>query len=74
MDIERWHKHILRPLLDGEEPTANPDELGGLALLAADTDRTQDYVFESVKSLATLGEIADTLREVFGKFDEVLVT
>jgi len=49
MDIERWHKDVLEPLLEGHEPTADVDALGGLALLAADTDRTQEYVFESAK-------------------------
>jgi len=67
MDIERWHKHILRPLLDGEEPTANPDELGGLALLAADTDRTQDYVFESVK----LPEVRGASRQLDDKNEQI---
>jgi hypothetical protein len=49
MDTERWRREILEPLLEGREPTVNVDALGGLALLAADTDRTQDYVFESAK-------------------------
>ncbi|MEJ5312383.1 MAG: hypothetical protein WHX52_21675 [Anaerolineae bacterium] len=49
MDIAQWHAHVLRPLLDGQPLTANVEELGGLALLAADTDRTQDYVFESAR-------------------------
>lgn len=49
MDIEQWRIHVLQPLLEGRQPTADPDALGGLALLAADTDRTQDYIFESPK-------------------------
>jgi hypothetical protein len=49
MDLEQWRKDVLQPLLSAEQPTADLDELGGLALLAADTDRTQDYVFESAK-------------------------
>jgi len=49
MDIEQWRTHVLEPLLKGQEPTADVEALGGLALLAADTDRTQDYVFESAK-------------------------
>jgi CRISPR-associated protein Cmr2 len=49
MDIEQWRIHVLEPLRKGELPTADVDALGGLALLAADTDRTQDYVFESAK-------------------------
>lgn len=49
MDIERWHRHVLKPLIEGREPTADVEALGGLALLVADTDRTQDYVFESTR-------------------------
>ena len=67
MDIERWREDVLRPLLDGEEPTANPDELGGLALLAADTDRTQDYVFESAK----LPEVRGASRQLDDKNEQI---
>lgn len=49
MDIEQWHQHVLKPLIEGQTPTDDVDALGGLALLAADTDRTQDYVFESTR-------------------------
>lgn len=49
MDIERWRQHVLEPLLAGHTPTSDAGTLGGLALLAADTDRTQSYVFESAK-------------------------
>jgi len=49
MDTEQWRKEVLEPLLEGREPTADVDALGGLALLVADTDRTQDYVFESTR-------------------------
>ncbi|HUX76063.1 MAG TPA: hypothetical protein VMY40_05410 [Anaerolineae bacterium] len=63
MDIERWRQHVLEPLLEGHEPTADADALGGLALLAADTDRTQDYVFESAKLPEVRGasHLLDTL-------------
>lgn len=50
MDIEQWHQHVLAPLLEGRSPAAEDvDALGGLALLAADADRTQDFVFESTR-------------------------
>lgn len=75
MDIERWRKEVLEPLLEGRGPTADVDTLGGLALLAADTDRTQDYVFESAKLPEVRGasrqldelneQIAKMIRQVF---------
>ena len=50
MDIEQWYEQVLEPLIEGQEPTTEDvDALGGLAILSADTDRTQDYVFESTR-------------------------
>ncbi len=45
-----WYKYVLQPLLKGERPTDETvQQYGGLALLATDADRSQDYVFESIK-------------------------
>lgn len=49
---EQWNKwcdHVLRPMIEGRQPDADVESLGGVALLSADTDRTQEYVFESSK-------------------------
>jgi methylmalonyl-CoA mutase N-terminal domain/subunit len=32
------------------------------------------YLFEAVKTYATVGEICDALREVFGTYEEVAIT
>ena len=32
------------------------------------------YIYEAVKAYATLGEICDALRDVFGTYEEVAVT
>jgi len=32
------------------------------------------YLFDAVKSYATLGEICDAMREVFGTYEEVAIT
>jgi methylmalonyl-CoA mutase N-terminal domain/subunit len=32
------------------------------------------FIYDAVKAYATLGEICDTLREVFGTFEEVAIT
>lgn len=42
-----WVDNVLRPLLSGE--LREVPEGQGVVLLAADTDRTQDYVFESAR-------------------------
>jgi CRISPR-associated protein Cmr2 len=75
MNIQQWHDHILQPLLTGQQLTANVEESGGLALLVADTDRTQGYVFESDKLPEIRGasrqlddeneHVADMVRERF---------
>lgn len=45
IDIARWQTAVLQPLFSEHPP---PDKLpGGLALLSADTDRTQTFVFQS---------------------------
>jgi hypothetical protein len=73
MDIKQWRQQILEPLLAGRKPTDDLDALGGLALLAADTDRTQDYVFESAKlpeirgASRQLDELNAQIAEMVGK-------
>jgi hypothetical protein len=73
MDIERWRQHVLEPLLEGHEPTADADTLGGLAMLSADTDRTQDYVFESARlpevrgASRQLDDLNDHIAEMVGQ-------
>jgi len=42
-----WRDHILRPLAKNRSPGPDVERMGGIALLSADTDRTQEYVFES---------------------------
>jgi methylmalonyl-CoA mutase N-terminal domain/subunit len=37
-------------------------------------DNLMPYIFEAVKSYATLGEICDAMRETFGTYEEVAIT
>src|ERR1700693_4427213 len=48
--------------------------LNALRKAAAGTENTMPYIYEAVKSYATLGEICDTLRDVFGVYEEVAIT
>src|ERR1700691_835474 len=41
---------------------------------AAGTENTMPYIYEAVKAYATLGEICDTMRDVFGIYEEVAIT
>jgi methylmalonyl-CoA mutase N-terminal domain/subunit len=44
--------------------------LGGLRRAASGTDNTMPYILEAVRAYATLGEICDALRDVFGTYQE----
>jgi methylmalonyl-CoA mutase N-terminal domain/subunit len=44
--------------------------LEGLRRAAAGTDNTMPYILEAVRAYATLGEICDALRDVFGTYQE----
>jgi CRISPR-associated protein Cmr2 len=50
-EIKRWHEEVLQKALLTEEALGPASQLpgGGLALLSADTDRTQSYVFQSAR-------------------------
>ena len=48
--------------------------LAALRKAAQGADNLMPFLFDAVKSYATLGEICDALREVFGTYEEVAVT
>jgi methylmalonyl-CoA mutase, N-terminal domain len=48
--------------------------LAALRNAAAGTENTMPYIYEAVKAYATLGEICDTMRDVFGIYEEVAIT
>jgi methylmalonyl-CoA mutase N-terminal domain/subunit len=48
--------------------------LGALRKAAQDTENIMPYIFDAVKSYATLGEICDAMREVFGTYEEIAIT
>jgi CRISPR-associated protein Cmr2 len=50
VNLDAWRERVLYLLLNGQELSAGEvEQLGGLALLSADADRVQDYVFESAR-------------------------
>ena len=48
--------------------------LGALRKAAEGTENMMPYIYEAVKAYATLGEICDAMREVFGTYEEVAIT
>lgn len=72
-EIENSQRQRLENLRSRRDSTEVEQRLAALKRAAEGTDNLIPFIFESVKSLATLGEISDALREVFGEFEEVLV-
>src|ERR1700676_4105051 len=48
--------------------------LNSLRAAAKGKDNLMPFIYDAVKSYATLGEICDALREVFGTYEEVAIT
>jgi methylmalonyl-CoA mutase N-terminal domain/subunit len=48
--------------------------LAALRKAAQGTENLMPYIYEAVKSYATLGEICDAMREVFGTYEEIAIT
>jgi len=48
--------------------------LSALCKAAQGAENLMPHIYEAVKAYATLGEICDALREVFGTYEEAAVT
>jgi methylmalonyl-CoA mutase N-terminal domain/subunit len=48
--------------------------LNALRKAAQGSENLMPYIFDAVKSYATLGEICDAMREVFGTYEEIAIT
>jgi methylmalonyl-CoA mutase N-terminal domain/subunit len=48
--------------------------LNALRKAAQGSENLMPYIFDAVKSYATLGEICDSMREVFGTYEEIAIT
>jgi methylmalonyl-CoA mutase N-terminal domain/subunit len=48
--------------------------LNALRKAAQGKDNLMPYLFDAVKAYATVGEVCDALREVFGTYEEVAIT
>jgi len=48
--------------------------LSALRKAAAGTENLMPFIYEAVKAYATLGEICDSMRAVFGIYEEVAIT
>jgi methylmalonyl-CoA mutase N-terminal domain/subunit len=61
--------------LRADRPKAEVDRrLNALRKAAEGKDNLMPFLFDAVKAYATVGEICDALREVFGTYEEVAIT
>ena len=71
-----WECHCVfstTPQSYGFWPPAVQETLKALEIAAKGTDNLLPHILNAVKTYATLGEIADVFREVFGKHRETVV-
>lgn len=69
-EIERYQKEKLAKVKKDRDNDKVKQCLAALKKAAQGTENLVPLILESVKAYATLGEISDTLREVFGEYRE----
>ena len=69
-EVEQYQKKKLAKVKKERNNTKVAETLAVLKKAARGTDNVVPPILEAVKAYATLGEISDTLREVFGEYKE----
>ncbi|UCC66139.1 MAG: methylmalonyl-CoA mutase family protein [Deltaproteobacteria bacterium] len=69
-EVERYQKEKLNRVRGKRDSKKVQDSLNRLREAAQGTENLMPYILEAVKCYATLGEIADAMREVFGEHRE----
>ncbi|KAB0671930.1 methylmalonyl-CoA mutase family protein [Oryzomonas sagensis] len=72
-EVEISQKQTLGAVKAGRDAAAVRAALSALETAARGSDNLMPHILKAVKSYATLGEIADVFREVFGKHHETVV-
>jgi methylmalonyl-CoA mutase N-terminal domain/subunit len=72
MDPEGYKKQVARleQLREERDNAAVGQALDRLRIACESTENTMPYILDAVRSYATLGEIIDIMREVFGTYQE----
>ncbi|HTT33529.1 MAG TPA: methylmalonyl-CoA mutase family protein, partial [Methylomirabilota bacterium] len=61
--------------LRAERSKAEVDRrLNALRTAAKGKENLMPFIFDAVKSYATLGEICDAMRDIFGTYEEIAIT
>jgi len=69
-ELEQYQKEKLTNIKKGRDNAKVKEALSFLKIAAQGTDNLMVPMLEAVRVYATLGEISDTLREVFGEYKE----
>jgi len=69
-EVERYQREKLSKIKKERDQGKVKEVLSALEKTAKGTDNLVPPILEAVKAYATLGEISDTLREVFGEYRE----
>ncbi|HRN66826.1 MAG TPA: methylmalonyl-CoA mutase family protein [Promineifilum sp.] len=72
MDPNGYDRQIarLKRLREERDNERVSETLAALRSAAAGTENTMPYILDAVRAYATLGEITDVFREVFGRYEE----
>ena len=72
--VARGQEKRLRELREGRSNDEVRRRLDGLRKAAAGSENLVPYLYEAAKAYATLGEICDAMRSVFGVYEEAAIT
>jgi methylmalonyl-CoA mutase, N-terminal domain len=72
-EVEVAQKAALAKVKGNRDQAAVQQKLAALKAAAQGTDNLMPFILEAVKVYASLGEICDTLRDVFGEHQETVV-
>ncbi|HEX9761444.1 MAG TPA: methylmalonyl-CoA mutase family protein [Candidatus Acidoferrales bacterium] len=73
-EVARLQAERLRKLRAERSSDEVARRLNALRAAAAGKDNLMPFIYEAVKAYATLGEICDAMRDVFGTYEEVAIT
>ena len=70
----RQHARLQKLRADRSSATKCDRRLNALRKAAEGNDNLMPFIYDAVKAYATLGEICEAMRDVFGAYEEVAVT
>jgi len=71
--VEQLQRDKIAKTKESRDENSVKEKLQALKKAAEGNDNTMPYILEAVKAYATLGEICDILREVFGEYQQSVV-